>query len=678
MRAHSELLDRLRFATLAGANGERYQVRELLGEGGHGWVFRATQEDSNNPPVVVKVLRPDVATPELLSRFSREASILRAMSAGPVPHPNIVRFYEHGSASIQGAGGPIEVPYIILEYVEGTNLSRLLAAHGGFGLQVSRVRRIMRQVARALVDLHASGIVHRDLKPSNILLSQSSGSEVVKVTDFGLAKVLDPAHQTITVAGATAGYAPPEQYEVGNRRVGPRTDVFSFAAILFETLSGCEAFPPGPGETPLRMVARILTGERPALSRVSATIPRELRDRMHITSAIDREIARATDGDPEKRHASMEELWTSVEPFLRAVSTGASGARPAEASSSAPPSAPVSSNPNSAPSHRVLGRPMTGERLRGAAFTTNTSALVAVGAYGLYRFANGIWSALRTPRSLDAKTIRGVARMPNSDLLLYGEGHATIFTAAGTTTKLNVDSTDAMWLSAIADRHGVVLVGERKSRPGGIVAILSPDKSPAEQPHGGAEPRPNEAAPSEPLPERLHANVRNIDGTTRLHAAARMDADVLLVCGSHGALFIIDRDDVVPIAWGRTGHLFSAATAKDGGAYVVGSGGHALAVSPPHPILRGVAPPATLESVQTTRDLTTVFVDDSGAAWTAGSQGRILTRRAGTWSRVAPDLPPCNFIALAAASPEKPGQKPQSQSLLALGDDGTVVEVAPA
>src|SRR5262249_35832374 len=127
-----------------------------------------------------------------------------------------------------------------------------------------------------------------------------------------------------SIAGASLGYAPPEQYEMGNNRVSAQTDVFSFASVLYEVLCGTEAFPLRHGDSPLRVVARMLTGERPSLSRVHATVPRELRDRPDLTTALDREIGRALSADPAVRHGSIRELWEQVEPLLdEAMSRGA-------------------------------------------------------------------------------------------------------------------------------------------------------------------------------------------------------------------------------------------------------------------------------------------------------------------------------------------------------------------
>jgi hypothetical protein len=193
--------------------------------------------------------------------------------------------------------------------------------------------------------------------------------------------------------------------------------------------------------------------------------------------------------------------------------------------------------------------------------------------------------------------------------------------------------------------------------------------------------------------------VRDIAGTTRLLAAARLDAGLVLACGTHGALLAIDGDEVLDIPWGRTGHLYAAASTPEGGAFVVGSGGHALAIGAPHPSLRGVPPTATLESVQTTRDLHGVLVDPSGTAWAAGAQGRLLVRHAGTWSRVPVELGAAGLIAVAARPPtgsrepartasaglsraNDPGPRDARPSrvreVVALAEDGTVVEIALA
>src|SRR5262249_46738129 len=156
--------------------------------------------------------------------------------------------YDHGVVRLSPPGASanefVELPFTALEYVHGFTLTQLIQSQQGQGLPAQRVRRLLRQVAGALSFVHAQNIIHRDLKPSNILITDQHGVEVAKVTDFGLAKLVDlTLARTLMLAGASLGYAPPEQYEKGNERVTPRSDIFSLAAILFECLVARPAFP---------------------------------------------------------------------------------------------------------------------------------------------------------------------------------------------------------------------------------------------------------------------------------------------------------------------------------------------------------------------------------------------------------------------------------------------------
>jgi serine/threonine-protein kinase len=638
-----DVRERLVGAVVEGTAGVRYHLRELHGEGGQGWVYRARYDDADGFWVVVKVLRPEGVQTEALDRFQREAEVLRLLGAMATPNPNIVRFYDHGLAAVETARhGEARLPFTVLEFVDGPSLARVIEANGGFGLPIVRVRRIMKQVARALHTVHGHRIVHRDLKPSNILLTQTQGQEVAKVTDFGLVKLPElRAQRTATVAGASLGYAPPEQYEMGNRRVCPQTDVFAFATILFEALSGSEAYPFRPGDNPLRVVARMLSDERPSLARVSATLPRELRERPDLAQALDVEIARATSPDPALRHGSIRELWERVEPLLLDASVRGPAVVPDEASFevvvafSAPPAPPPP-----APEWRVVGRAMTGERLRAATFSGDGKTVVAVGAHGLYRFQAGVWSSVHLPGGVDARFVRGLGRTPSGDLLLYGDaGLAVVQAPSGASERLVVPDRDVTLLGAVADDQGIAFVGERLSRPVGALVEL-----------------PTRGAP------RVHT----IEGTLRLHSVARLAVGSLVVCGTHGALAEVDPVGQRAIAWARTGHLYAVTAASDGGAFAVGSGGHALRISPPT-VLPGlsVPPTATLEAVQTTRDLTCVVVDGQGVAWAGGGQARLCARRANVWARVPIDGAWQGPILAVWR---------RDASVLVLGEDGLVVQ----
>jgi serine/threonine protein kinase len=644
-----ELRDTLIGNVIEGTGGVRYHLREVIGEGGQGWVYKANYDDPDGVWVVVKVLRPECPS-EALQRFEREAEVLRRLGAVAAPNPNIVRFFDYGVHPVATHTGGLELPFITLEHVEGQTLANVIRAHGGFGLPIARVRRLMKQVARALHTVHEQRIIHRDLKPSNILLAQQNGQEIAKVTDFGLVKLPDlAANKTLSLAGASLGYAPPEQYEIGNNRVSVQTDVFSFASVLYEVLCGTEAFPLRPGEHQLKVVARMATGERPSLSRGHATVPRELRDRADLTAALDREISRALSADPALRHSSIRELWEPIEALL--IEAGHRGTptivEDATAFESSNPSAPP---PIAAPmpEWRIVGRPLTGERLRAGIIASDRRSIVAVGTHGLYYFSSGAWKAMQLPAGADARFIRGIIRGPRGDVILYGDGgFAMTLSRSGAAERFPISDRDVTILGAHTDDNGTVFVGERLSRPIGVLFEILRGASPS---------------------------TRDIEGSIRLHAVTRLQKPgatfdyraPLMVCGVHGALVEIDGAQERAVAWGNTGHLYAIAATPDGGAYAVGSGGHALRISPSPSFLGSLAAPtATLESVQTTRDLTAVVLDEDDHAWAVGGHARLLRRRANVWTRIP--LDPSAQGQLIAVRPCRDG-------LSVLAEDGMVLE----
>jgi serine/threonine-protein kinase len=617
-------------AVVEGSTKTRYRLHELIGEGGQGYVFRAAREAGAGAGVVVKVLRPGRA--DALKRFEREAWVLKALSDGAAPSPHIVRFYDYGVHRLKAP--PVSLAFIVLELVEGPTLAKVLGAHGGSGLSVARVRRLMAQVAQALSAVHERRVVHRDLKPSNILLAYERGQELAKVTDFGLVKSSDPGDKlTFSLAGASAGYAPPEQYEQGNERVTARTDVFSFAAIVYELLCGLPAFPVHPDEGPLHVVARILSGARPRLTGTTTMAP-ELRDRVELVDALDRELARATSAEPSARHAGVGALWDCIDPLLAAAAGEGAASTDMIRRSSMPSLIAPSPNPSAA-RLRLVGRPIAGEHLRAAVLLADGRSLLAIGARGLYAFTNGAWSALQLSLGRANNEVRGLVRLADDSVCVYGEaGLVALLTPDHRLTNVELDP-DVVVLGAHADAEGLVLVGERRSCSTGVVLTAT---------------RPQDLAP------------RALPGARALHAATRLASGAILVCGSHGTLVELRGEAYRQVPWGRTGHLYALARCASGVAFAIGSGGHALRVeaTPSGPCA------AHLEAVQTTRDLRTVAVDASGGAWAAGDHARLLRRQAGTWTRVALSLSLGGALILLAPRPE---------GLLMLAEDGTVAEL---
>jgi len=214
-----------------------------------GVVYRA-RDTHLNRVVAIKVLPADkVADPDRRQRF-----ILEARAASALNHRHIVTVHD-----IRADGG---IDFIVMEHVGGRPLNDVIA---GRPLRVDRALRYAIQIADAVACAHEAGIVHRDLKPSNILVTDD---EVIKVLDFGLAKLVDPAERSaeaqtrttpITDAGmivGTAAYMSPEQAE--GRKVDGRSDIFSFGAIVYEMVTGRRAF---EGPSIVSVLAKILNDE---------------------------------------------------------------------------------------------------------------------------------------------------------------------------------------------------------------------------------------------------------------------------------------------------------------------------------------------------------------------------------------------------------------------------------
>jgi len=250
-----------------------YRIVEKLGEGGMGVVYRARDENLNRD-IAIKVLPEAFASdPERLARFKREAQLLAALN-----HPNI--------AAIYGLEEQDGLRYLVLEYVPG----QTLAERVGAGLKPARpplpldeALEICKQIAEALEAAHEKGIIHRDLKPANVKVTPEGK---VKVLDFGLAKAFEPEgsaadlSQSPTISAVasragvilgTAAYMSPEQAR--GRPVDKRTDIWAFGCVLYECLSGKQAF---GGESITDAIAAIIKNE-PEWSALPAETPAAVR-----------------------------------------------------------------------------------------------------------------------------------------------------------------------------------------------------------------------------------------------------------------------------------------------------------------------------------------------------------------------------------------------------------------
>ncbi|MBI2568943.1 MAG: serine/threonine protein kinase [Candidatus Schekmanbacteria bacterium] len=268
----------------------KYRVEQLLGRGGMGVVYLA-HDTYIDRKVALKVIRFDVDISgarrlELAERLAREAR-----TASAVMHPNVVIIYD--------AGEWHDVNYVVMEFVAGVSADVQLAASGP--LDRYRALEVTLQVAAGLGAAHAAGVVHRDVKPSNILLATNGQ---VKLTDFGIAKVLQEAIP-ITSTGATVGtpaYMSPEQIRC--EAVDHRSDLFSLATVLYEMISGKRPF---HGDSPHALFYQVLETARVDLSFV----PEQLRDQ--YDAFFSRGLAKQKEG----RFSSAAELGRAVQGLMR-------------------------------------------------------------------------------------------------------------------------------------------------------------------------------------------------------------------------------------------------------------------------------------------------------------------------------------------------------------------------
>ncbi|HEY6789350.1 MAG TPA: protein kinase [Trebonia sp.] len=237
--------------------GGRYRRGRLLGAGGMGEVWLAYDEDLDDRPVAIKVMRPAlVAEPEDAARFQREMRLAARMQ-----HPNIMTVYTTGTDN--------GVPFMVVEYLAGSDLSKVVAGAPGRPAAVmapEQVARIGRDTCAALGYAHGLGVVHRDIKPGNLFLCDSG---LVKVTDFGIAKAVSGTRlsATGTLIG-TFPYMAPEQWL--GEPAAFSNDVWAVGCVLYELLSGVV---PRSYATPSEYVAAAARGERVAPLAGSAGVP---------------------------------------------------------------------------------------------------------------------------------------------------------------------------------------------------------------------------------------------------------------------------------------------------------------------------------------------------------------------------------------------------------------------
>lgn len=279
----------------------KYELVRLLGQGGMGSVYEARHTGLERR-FAIKFLLPEfVANHEVLRRFSNEAK-----AAGRLEHPNVGAVTDLGRA-------PDGSPFLVLEFLRGMDCARLLKKSGP--LTVSRACNIVYQACLGLDAAHMAGIVHRDVKPENLFVTDAGdGTDLVKVLDFGIAKLRLPDASAVTGSGASMGtffYMSPEQIRDAGK-VDQRTDIWALGVVLYELLTGKKPF---DGADALQVIYRIVNENPEPVDRLRDGLPGQL---VKI-------IQRAMNKSHDERFESAPALADAIAPF-----TGRQSVRPAQ------------------------------------------------------------------------------------------------------------------------------------------------------------------------------------------------------------------------------------------------------------------------------------------------------------------------------------------------------------
>lgn len=276
---------------------DRYVIESMIGRGGMGVVYKV-QHAKIGKVMALKLLTGALArNPETVSRFKREAMMVSKLS-----HPNTVQVFDYGSA-----GG---LTYLAMEYLSGYDLAELIDRKGP--QPFPQMAKVVLQACGSLKEAHGHGMVHRDIKPENLFLTRTpSGDEIVKILDFGLAKLREtPELGQITATGNIVGtpyYMPPEQ--VRGEDVDARGDIYSLCALLYTSLTGSYVF---DAPTPIGVLtAQLHDDPEPPHLRAPS---------MNIAPEVSELILKGLQKDPRNRYQSIDEFATALGAELKGQS----------------------------------------------------------------------------------------------------------------------------------------------------------------------------------------------------------------------------------------------------------------------------------------------------------------------------------------------------------------------
>jgi len=299
----------------------RYRLLELIGEGGFGVVYRAEQDELAPRQVALKIIKLGMDTKEVIARFEVERQALALMD-----HPCIAKVIDAGATEMGR-------PYFVMELVEGVPITDYCDDHR---LTTHQRLELLLDVCRAVQHAHQKGIVHRDIKPNNVMVTVFDGKPVPKVIDFGIAKATEHrlTEKTLFTSDGqflgTPQYISPEQADMSDQDVDPRTDIYSLGVLLYELLTGttpldAEHLRKAGYHKICRLICETDAAKPSKRVGVLGSAATEIAARRDVRPAVlkkllqgdlDVIVTKALEKDPADRYATVGELADDVRRFL--------------------------------------------------------------------------------------------------------------------------------------------------------------------------------------------------------------------------------------------------------------------------------------------------------------------------------------------------------------------------
>ena len=262
----------------------RYEIQEVIGTGGMAVVYKA-RDHRLNRPVAIKILKDEYSRDEeFRRRFGAESQAVAMLS-----HPNIVSVYDVSTND--------EIDYIVMELIDGITLKQYMEKKGV--LNWKETLHFAVQIGKALEHAHSRGIVHRDIKPHNVMVLKNGS---VKVTDFGIARVMSKSNTLTKEALGSVHYISPEQAKGG--RVDNRSDIYSLGVVMYEMITGR---PPYDGESPVAVAIKHINGGAPMPSTLNPNIP----------GGLEQIIMKAMAHEPNDRYESATAMLYDMDEFRK-------------------------------------------------------------------------------------------------------------------------------------------------------------------------------------------------------------------------------------------------------------------------------------------------------------------------------------------------------------------------